>query len=52
VYGSIDPGEHVLGSTVQGSSHDEADGRALVKDDTLSGDSRFELLQEPTPTSR
>jgi hypothetical protein len=83
LYGAIDPGEHFLGSTVQGSSPnrlkftaeagrnyffkvspgltlagwgidplDETDGRQLVRDYTLSGDSRFELLKEPTPTSR
>lgn len=28
---------------------DEADGRVLVKEYTLSGDSRFELLKDPTP---
>jgi hypothetical protein len=83
LYGAIDPGEHVLGPTVQGSSPnrlrftaeagrnyffkvypawsvagwsidtlDETDGRELVKDYTLSGDSRFELLKESQPTSR
>jgi hypothetical protein len=83
LYGAIDPGEHFLGSTVQGSAPnrhkftaeagrnyffrvspawslagwgidplDETDGRELVRDYTLSGDSRFELLKEPTPTSR
>jgi hypothetical protein len=80
LYGAIDPGEHFLGSTVQGSSPnrlkfmaepgrnyffkvspawslagwdidplDEADGRVLVKEYTLSGDSRLELLKDPTP---
>jgi hypothetical protein len=83
LYGAIDPGEHFLGSTVQGSSPnrlkftaevgrnyffkvspawsfagwsidplDETEGRELVKDYTLSGDSRFELLKDPTQPSR
>lgn len=82
LYGVIDPGEHSLGSTVQGTSPNrhkfiaepgrnyffkvspawtfagwdidplaEVEGRELVKEYTLSGDSRFEL-QAPTPTPR
>jgi hypothetical protein len=80
LYGAIEPGEHFLGSTIQGASPnrlkftaeagrnyyfkvspafsvagwdfeplDEADGREMVKNYTLSGDSRFELLKESAP---
>jgi hypothetical protein len=83
LYGAIDPGEHFLGTPIQGSTPnrlkftaeagknyffkvspawsfagwgidplDETEGRELVKDYTLSGDSRFELLKESKPTSR